>query len=329
MKAAIITKPGGFDVLEVRDVPAPPSPGRGYVRVRVRAAGLNRADILQRRGHYPAPPGAPKDIPGLEFAGEVDEVGEAVQTWKPGQRVFGITGGGGHAEYIVVPACHLAAVPTNLSWEEAGAVPEVFITAHDALFTQAQLTLGETLLVHAAGSGVGTAASQLAHVAGAKVFGTSRTAEKLKKALQYGLDESFVVNGDPLEMVEPVRAWTKGRGVDVVLDLVGGAYLEANLKSLGYRGRLIFVSATSGSHANLDIGMVMSKRLMLCGTVLRARSDEEKSTATRLFEQHVVPLLADGKVQPVIDRVYSLEEIGKAHERMESNENFGKVVIKI
>jgi putative PIG3 family NAD(P)H quinone oxidoreductase len=290
---------------------------------------LNRADILQRRGHYPAPPGAPKDIPGLEFAGEVDEVGEAVQTWKPGQRVFGITGGGGHAEYIVVPACHLAAVPTNLSWEEAGAVPEVFITAHDALFTQAQLTLGETLLVHAAGSGVGTAASQLAHVAGAKVFGTSRTAEKLKKALQYGLDESFVVNGDPLEMVEPVRAWTKGRGVDVVLDLVGGAYLEANLKSLGYRGRLIFVSATSGSHANLDIGMVMSKRLMLCGTVLRARSDEEKSTATRLFEQHVVPLLADGKVQPVIDRVYSLEEIGKAHERMESNENFGKVVIKI
>jgi putative PIG3 family NAD(P)H quinone oxidoreductase len=329
MKAAIITKPGGFDVLEIRDVPTPPPPGRGYVRVRVRAAGLNRADILQRRGHYPAPPGAPKDIPGLEFAGEVDVVGENVEMWKPGQRVFGITGGGGHAEYIVVRPDHLAEVPSNLSWEEAAAVPEVFITAHDALFTQAHLTLGETLLVHAAGSGVGTAAIQLAKAAGSKVFGTSRTAEKLERAGEYGLNGTFTVTGDPSAMVEPVREWTKGRGVDVILDLVGGAYLEANLKSLGYKGRLIFVSATSGSQANLDIGMVMGKRLMLRGTVLRARSDEEKATATRLFAQQVVPLLADGKVRPVIDRVYKLEEIARAHERMESNENFGKVVIRV
>jgi len=329
MKAAIITKPGGPDVLEIRDVPPPPLPDHDYVIVRVRAAGLNRADILQRRGHYPAPPGAPQDIPGLEFAGEVDQVGGNVRIWKPGQRVFGITGGGSHAEFVVVRADHLAEVPPNLSWEEAAAVPEVFITAHDALFTQAQLTLGETLLVHAAGSGVGTAASQLAQISGARVFGTSRTAEKLDRAREYGLDETFAVSGNPLEMVEPVRRWTKGIGVDVVLDLVGGAYLEANLKSLGYKGRVVFVSATSGSQAPLDIGVVMSKRLSLRGTVLRARSDEEKATATRLFAHHVVPLLASAQVRPVIDRVYELEELAKAHQRMESNETFGKVVIRM
>jgi NADPH:quinone reductase len=259
----------------------------------------------------------------------VDLVSEDVQNWKPGQRVFGITGGGGNAEYVVVRADHLAEIPANLSWEEAAAIPEVFITAHDALFTQAQLTIGETLLLHAAGSGVGTAASQLARVVGAKVFGTSRTSEKLEQARAYGLDQSITVTGDPLAIVDKTREWTSGKGVDVVLDLVGGAYLETNLKALGYRGRLVFVSSTSGSQANLDIGIVMSKRLVICGTVLRARSAEEKATATRLFAKHVVPLLADGKVRPVIDCVYKLEDIDKAHERMESNENFGKIVIRI
>ena len=329
MKAAIITKPGGTDVLEIREVETPPSPTRGYVRVRVHASGLNRADVLQRRGHYPAPPGVPKDIPGLEFAGEVDQVGEGVEKWKTGQRVFGITGGGGNAQYVVVRADHLAEVPPRLSWEEAAAVPEIFITAYDALFTQAQLAPGETLLVHAAGSGVGTAAIQLARAAGSKVFGTSRTAEKLERAREYGLDQTFTVIGSPSELIEHVHEWTAGKGVDIVLDLVGGAYLDANLKCLGYQGRLIFVSSTSGSRANLEIGIMMSKRLTLRGTVLRARSEEEKAAATRLFAKHVVPLLADGVVRPVIDRVYKLEEIAQAHERMEADKNFGKIVIKI
>lgn len=179
MKAVTIATHGGIEGLEVREVENPPRPHADRVRVRVRAAGLNRADVWQRMGYYPAPPGYPQDIPGLEFAGEVDEIGKEVRTWERGQRVFGITAGGAQAEYVVVPENHLAEVPANLSWPEAGAVPEVFITAHDALFTRAKVRPGEAMLVHAAGSGVGTAAIQLARTAGARAFGTSRTADKL------------------------------------------------------------------------------------------------------------------------------------------------------
>src|SRR6266851_4828161 len=197
MRAVVITKPGGTEVLEIREVVSPPSPTADRVRVRVRAAALNRADILQRKGHYPPPPGAPRDIPGMEFAGEVDQVGPEVRSWQAGQRVFGLCGGGAQAEYVIVPANHLAPIPTNLSWTEAAAVPEVFITAHDALFTRAKLQPGETVLVHAAGSGVGTAAIQLARAAGAKAFGTSRTADKLERARQYGLTGGVVVKDEP------------------------------------------------------------------------------------------------------------------------------------
>jgi putative PIG3 family NAD(P)H quinone oxidoreductase len=329
MKAVVITKPGGIEVLEIREVETPQSPVANRVKVRVRAAALNRADVLQRRGHYPPPPGAPRDIPGLEFAGEVAEVGPEVQTWKPGDRVFGVCGGGAQAEYLVVPANHLAPVPTNLEWSEAAAVPEVFITAHDALFTQARLQPGESLLVHAAGSGVGTAAIQLARAAGAKSFGTSRTAEKLERAKEFGLAASLAVAGEPTSLPEAVQEWTNGHGVDVVLDLVGAGYLDANLKSLAPRGRMMFVGTTSGARAPIDFGIVMSKRLTIIGTVLRARSEEEKATATRLFAAHVVPLLAAGTVRPVVDRTYKLEEVGAAHALMEANENFGKIVLVV
>ena len=327
MRAVIITKPGGVDVLEVRLTDAPSEPTADRVQVRVRASALNRADVLQRMGRYPPPAGAPRDIPGLEFAGEVERIGPEVHEWQIGDRVFGICGGGAHAEYVSVPASHLAAVPANLDWAAAAAVPEVFMTAHDALFTQAHLQPGESVMVHAAGSGVGTAAIQLIRRAGAKAFGTSRTAQKLTTAKEFGLDQSIVVNEDPLVMVDAVTKWTAGIGVDVVLDLVGAAYLEANLRSMAPRGRMIQVGTTSGSKATLDIGIVMSKRLTLKGTVLRARSVEEKATVTRLFAKHVVPLLADGSVKPVIDRTYKLEEIREAHARMEANENFGKIVI--
>jgi putative PIG3 family NAD(P)H quinone oxidoreductase len=327
MKAVVIISPGGPEVLEVREVETPPRPTADRVRVRVRAAGLNRADVLQRRGHYPAPPGYPQDIPGLEFAGEVEEVGEQATGWKRGQRVFGITAGGAQAEYVVVPEHHLAEIPANLDWPEAAAVPEVFITAHDALFTRTKLQTGETMLVHAAGSGVGTAAIQLARAAGAQAFGTSRTAEKLERARLYGLRNSVVVNDEPQVFAAAVQDWTNGRGVNVIIDLVGATYLEANLSALALMGRMVLVGTTAGARATLDFATVMRKRLTIIGTVLRARSSEEKATATRLFANHVVPLLADGLVQPVVDRVYKLEEVRDAHLRMESNESFGKIVL--
>jgi putative PIG3 family NAD(P)H quinone oxidoreductase len=329
MKAAVITKPGGVEVLEIRDVPAPQLTAPDSVLVRVRAAGLNRADILQRMGRYPAPAGAPKDIPGMEFAGEVAEIGQSIKKWKPGDRVFGITGGGAQAEYIVTPADHLAAVPENLDWAQAAAVPEVFITAHDALFTQAGLKSGETLLVHAAGSGVGTAAIQLARAAGARVFGTARSEEKLSRAKELGLDASLTVKDDTAEVVSAILEWTNRRGVDVVLDLVGARYLESNLKSLGLKGRMILVGTTSGSQATLDFGVMLSKRLTLRGTVLRARSDEEKAEATRLFAEQVVPLLAARTVRPIVDQIYTMSQVREAHQRMESNANFGKIVLLI
>lgn len=327
MKAVTINNHGGPEVLDVREVETPSPPTADRVRVRVRAAGLNRADVLQRRGQYPPPPGYPENIPGLEFAGEVDEIGEEVRTWKQGQRVFGITGGGAQAEYVTVPENHLAEVPANLDWAQAAAVPEVFITAHDALFTRAELRPGETILVHAAGSGVGTAATQLARAAGATVFGTSRTPDKLARAKEHGLNKSVAVNGQPELFAAAVREWTNGRGVNVIIDLVGAAYLEANLDALAPKGRMVLVGTTSGAKATLDFATVMRKRLTIVGTVLRARSAEEKATATRLFAEQVVPLLATGGVKPVIDRVYKLEEVREAHARMESNESFGKIVL--
>jgi putative PIG3 family NAD(P)H quinone oxidoreductase len=329
MKAVVIVKPGGVESLEIREVETPSAPTVDRVRVRVRASALNRADILQRKGHYPAPPGAPADVPGLEFAGEVDQTGPDVYRWKPGDRVFGICGGGAQAQYIIVPSNHLAAVPDNLDWAQAAAVPEVFITAHDALFTQAGLQPGETMLVHAAGSGVGTAAIQLARATSARAFGTSRNASKLERAKEFGLVKSIVISDNPVALVQAVNEWTANSGVNVILDLVGSAYLEANLKSLAPGGRMILVGTTSGSKGTLDFGAMMSKRLTLRGTMLRGRSHEEKATAIRLFANHVVPLLAEGTVRPVIDRTYKLSDVREAHERMESNGNFGKIVLLI
>lgn len=329
MKAVTIVEFGGVEGLEVRDVPDAPPATLDRVRVRVRASGLNRADILQRLGRYPAPPGYPQDIPGIEFAGEVSEVGDDVRMWKVGDRVFGIIGGGGQAQYVTVPENHLSPIPANLDWAEAAAVPEVFMTAHDALFTQCGLTIGETVLIHAAGSGVGTAAIQLVRAAGAFAYGTSRTADKLEKAKEFGLTESFVAGGDPMEIVSAVKDWTNDAGVDVVLDLVGAAYLQANLAALATKGRLIFVGTTSGAKAEIDLSIVMYKRLRLRGTMLRARSLEEKATVTRLFTEQVLPLLAGGVVRPVIDKVFGMEDVRAAHQRIESNESFGKVVVMI
>ncbi|HEX8293157.1 MAG TPA: NAD(P)H-quinone oxidoreductase [Pyrinomonadaceae bacterium] len=329
MLAVKIVSHEGAGRLEVREVERP-SARADRVRVRVRAAGLNRADLLQKRGRYPAPPGAPADIPGLEFAGEVEQVGEDARAWRSGQRVFGITAGGAQAEYVVVPESHLAEIPRGLSFDEAAAVPEVFVTAHDALFTQANLRTGERVLIHAVGSGIGTAAAQLARAAGAgAVYGTARTAGKVERAREFGMDDGVVVGDDPRAFAAAVSGWTGGAGVDVVLDLVGASYLDANLGALAPRGRLLLVGTLGGASAALNFRHVMAKRLRVVGTVLRPRSVEEKAAAVRRFAAEVVPLFGRGLVRPVVDRTFGLEDADAAYARLESNETFGKVVLRV
>lgn len=326
MKAVYIRSSGGPEHLEIRDVPEPPKPSATQVLVHVRAAGLNRADLLQRRGHYPPPPGYSPNIPGLEFAGEVVETGEEVSGFEAGDRVFGITAGEAQAELLLIHASLLAKIPANLTFREAAAVPEAFITAHDAVFTQGELKRGEALLVHAVGSGVGLAAVQMAKAFGAKVIGTSRTAEKLERAREVGLDEA-ILTGENSEFASILRS-KNGAGVDVVLDLVGAGYFRENLECLLPKGRLMLVGLTSGRKAEFDLSLALAKRLRITGTVLRGRSIEEKADATKRFEADVVPLLAAGTVVPSVDMVFPMDRVAEAHEYLESNRNFGKVVLE-
>ena len=328
MKAVFIKEFGGPEVLEIREVPEPAKAQSAEVMIGVKAAGLNRADIIQRRGHYPPPAGYSPDIPGLEFAGEVVDTGEDVTDFKTGDRVFGIIAGEAQAELLKIDHRLLVKIPDNLSFIEAAAIPEAFITAHDAVFTQAKLKGDETLLIHAVGSGVGLAALQLAAVYGHRVIGTSRTAEKLERCRELGLDESMTVGSDGA-FADEVLARTESRGVDVILDLVGGAYFEQNLRSLALKGRLLLVGLTSGSSAQFNLSVALANRLTITGTTLRGRSIEEKADATRTFAIDVVPHLANGSVRPNLDRVFDLHDVRAAHEYLESNESFGKVVLKI
>jgi len=324
MQAVVITRPGDTEVLEIQNRPAP-EPGVGQIRVRVRSSALNRADISQRLGRYPAPAGSPRDIPGLEYAGEVESLGSGATMWNVGDLVMGIVGGGAHAEYVCVHEREAIPAPTNISIERCGAIPEVFLTAYDALFDKLELKSGETLLIHAAGSGVGTAAIQLASVAGAVTIGTSRSQSRLDRCLAIGLTAGFhVTDGD---WAPRLLADIRRTSVDAILDLVGGAYLKGNMEILRERGRLVSVGLTSGSRADLDMGMLMRKRLTLVGTVLRARPLEEKITLARDFSHRAIPFFLEGKLRPVIDSVISFADIRSAHARMESNETFGKIVL--
>jgi putative PIG3 family NAD(P)H quinone oxidoreductase len=324
MKAVVITRPGGPEVLEIQDRPAP-EPAPSEIRVRVAASALNRADISQRLGRYPAPAGSPPDIPGLEYAGEVESVGDQVTLWKKGDRVMGIVGGGAHAELLCTHEREAMPVPKDMAFVDAAAIPEVFLTAYDAMFDQLALTAGETLLIHAAGSGVGTAAIQLAHLAGVRSIGTSRTEGKLSRAGRLGLDVGIVASG---AWPAHVQAETSGEGVNAILDLVGAAYLAGNLAALRVRGRMISVGLTAGSRAELDMGVVMRKRLTLIGTVLRARPIEEKIRLARAFSDRIVPLFSAGRLAPVVDSVHNFEDISAAHHLMESNATFGNVVLQ-
>jgi putative PIG3 family NAD(P)H quinone oxidoreductase len=330
MQSALITAPGGPDVLVIRDTPRP-VPGPWEVLVRVHASALNRADLMQREGRYPAPPGVPADIPGMEFAGEVTEVGEHAALWRPGDRVYGLVGGGAQAEYLVTHERLLAAIPSNLGWGEAAACPEACITAHDALVTQAGVRPGETVLIPAVASGVGLAAVQIARALGALVYGTTRTAAKLELARPFGLVDGACLTSDGggAAFGEQARVWTGGRGMDVILDLVGGAYTASGVLALAPRGRLILIGTMAGIEATLSLRHILSRRLTVRGTALRSRALEEKILATRLFAAEIGPMLADGRVAPVIDARFPLAAIADAHRHLASNETFGKVVIDI
>ncbi|HXN33940.1 MAG TPA: NAD(P)H-quinone oxidoreductase [Polyangiaceae bacterium] len=326
MRAIVIREPGGPEVLELRDIPIP-EPSRGEVRVRVRATAVNRADIMQRRGRYPAPPGSPVDVPGLEIAGEVDAVGESVSELARGDRVFGIVGGGAYAEQVVVHARTLARIPGDMTFTDAAAVPEAFVTAWDAMVDQARLSAGEIVLVHAAGSGVGTAGVQIARAIGARAVGTGRTREKVERVRGLGLAMAIVASGPTF--AGDVLAWTGGRGVDVVIDLVGGPYVAQDLACLAPRGRIVVVGTMGGAHAQLDLALLMTKRAELRGTVLRSRPLEEKILAAHALERHIAPLLAAGSLRPVVDCVLPLAQAGEAHRRVEENATFGKVVLEV
>ena len=327
MRAAVVVRPESADAFEVQEV-LDPVIGPEEVLVAVKASALNRADLLQRRGRYNGPPGTRNDIPGLEMAGVVAEVGDRVVGWKPGDRVMALLGGMGYASRIAVHERMLMPVPANLSFVQAASIPEVFLTAYDAMFLQCDLRMGESVLIHAAGSGVGTAAIQLASAQGCRVFGTAGSQEKLEKAGALGLDVGIEYHTQ--DFAEVIKERTGGRGVDVILDVIGGPYWDQNIASLALKGRMVIVGSMGGGTVEkMNIGALSAKRASVRGTLLRARPLEEKATLVQAFVNRVLPLFANEMLVPVVDVTFPLEQTGEAHKLMESNANFGKIVLTI
>lgn len=322
MRAIRITGTGGPEVLSLEDAPAPPL-GADEVRVAVRAAGVNRADLLQCLGHYPAPPGAPADIPGLEYAGEVIEVGDRVDTRAPGDRVMGLVGGGAYAEQVVAHARELIPIPSGLDYAEAAAIPEAFVTAFDALYTQGGLGLGTRVVIHAVASGVGTAAVQLVKAAGGVSIGTTRTEDKLEAARALGLDHGVVAEGGRF-----ADAVAKHGPVDLVLELVGGEYVAEDTRCLRTGGRIVLVGLLAGTACTLPLATVLTRRIELRGTVLRSRSIEDKIAVAQTFARHVVPLFERGDLKPVLGARYPMSAAADAHRQMRSNDLIGKIVLE-
>ena len=309
-----------LDTLRVRDA------GPWEIRVQVAAAGLNRADLLQRRGYYPAPPGVPADVPGLEYSGTVEQVGEEVREFAPGDAVMGIVGGGAMATHLLVPAREVMRVPAGMPLTEAAAIPEVFLTAFDALFGQGRLAPGQTALVHAIGSGVGTAALQLGLLAGGRVVGTSRSQEKLTRCRELGLEAALLVDNN--QFAAALFEQNGGRGSDVILDTIGASYLNENVKALALGGRLVLVGLLGGASAELPLSLLLGKRASVIGTVLRSRPAEEKARLAQDFARDLLGHFERGKLKPVLDVVLPMREIRAAHQRMEQNQNFGKIVLQ-
>lgn len=324
MRAVVLNQYGGTEVLTLQDVPDP-VPGPEEVVVEIVATALNRADLLQRRGFYPGPPMA-HEIPGMELSGRVIERGERAAAWEIGGQVMGIVGGGAYAERIAVHERQLAPVPAAVPLADAAAIPEVFITAWDALVLQGGLTSGRTALVHAGASGVGTAGIQLAKAIGASVIVTA-SAGKLDACRQLGAD--LAVDYVAADFVAEVKEHTHGRGVDVVLDVIGGDYVDRNISCLATGGRIVQVGVMGGGVTPVNVGALLFKRAAIVGTVLRARPLEEKVALTQRFTREILPLFDAGRLAPVIDSRFPIGDIAAAHERMETNLNVGKILIDV
>ena len=320
MKAIVITKPGAPEVLQLKDY-AMPVPGKEEVLIEVKAAGLNRADISQRQGNYPAPPGVPGDIPGLEVAGSIVACGEGVTMWKPGDKVCALLAGGGYAESVCVKEGQCLAVPGNLSFEEAAGLPETVFTVWHNVFERGRLQPGETLLVHGGSSGIGTTAIQIAYVLGSKVIVTVGTDEKGENCVQLGADAFINYKKQDFEKE------LEKEGVDVILDMVGGNYLQKNLNILKPEGRLVYINAMGGDTVSFSIRQVMMKRLTITGSTLRSREYSFKKELAQSVLQHVWPLIKEGKFKPVIYRSFSFNEAAEAHRLFEKSEHTGKIVL--
>lgn len=305
---------------------ADPTFGPEEVLVDIHATALNRADLMQRAGNYPPPPGAP-DIIGLEMAGVIARVGAAVQGWQVGDRVCALLPGGGYAEQVAVPQALLMPIPAGWSFAQAGAMPEVFLTAYVNLYMEANLQPGETILVHGGASGVGTAAIQLACASGNPVIVTASSAEKCAACVKLGAD--LAINYQEADFVEQVRAFTNSAGVDVIMDMVGGAYLARNLSLLKLKGRLVFISTLSGGQTEINLGDLMRRRLRLIGSVLRSRSLAEKVEIKERFLGQFWPQLENGQIEPVIDTIYPIIEVNAAQQQMAENRNIGKIVLTV
>jgi putative PIG3 family NAD(P)H quinone oxidoreductase len=325
MRAIVYGGSGGVEVIGLAGRPRP-EPGAGQLLVRVRAAGLNRADLIQRRGGYPAPPGWPAEVPGLEYAGVVEALGGAVDRWRPGDRVMGLVGGGAQAEYLVVDQREALPIPAPLRFSDAAAIPEAFLTAWDALALRARVRPGERVLVHAVGSGVGTAAVQLAVWLGATAIGSSRSAEKLERARALGMEAGIDTSGG-------WAARSLDRPVNVILDCLGGAAFAENLMALAPRGRLVLLGTLQGgTAAAVDLGRILRSRLEVIGTVMRSRGLPERAELVEAFAARVLPQftpsgLSKPALAPVVGAVFPMSEVRRAHDAMEGNAVFGKIVL--
>lgn len=325
MQAITVSVPGGPEVLRLTTLPDP-TPAAEQILVRVRATALNRADVMQRLGQYPPPPGE-SDILGLELAGEVEAVGTAVKDLAPGDRVFGLVGSGGYAEKAVIDARMAMPIPAGWSFAQAAAVPEVFFTAQETLFTLGGLKEGETVLIHAAASGVGTAGIQMARETGARILVTAGSADKIQRCVELGATAGC--NYKERDFAEWVKEVTNGQGVDVIEDFIGAAYWERNLRSLKTGGRLVLVGLMGGVKVEANLGLLMTKRLQIFGSVLRSRPLADKIAITQRFRSKWLPLLAAGRIKPIVDRVFPLAQVADAHRYMEENRNFGKIILEV
>ncbi len=324
MKAMIIQAPRKPLVLSDRPTP---KPSKGEVLVRVVATAVNRADLLQVQGLYPAPEGSPADIPGLEFSGVIAGLGEGVTSWSEGDHVTGLVGGGSYAEFLTVHARALSGAPKSVSLVEAAALPEALLTAYDAIVVQGHCRSGDALLVHAAASGIGTAAVQIGRAIGAHVIATSRSEAKLARVLALGADVGLTTTD--AKFADAVKKATEGRGADVILDLVGGAYVAEDIRAAANKARIMLIGLTAGRAAEVELGEILRKRLTIQGSVLRSRPIEEKIALAEVFTRHLLPLVERGSLAPVIERTFTLEEAAKAHELVASNQTFGKVLLTV